>query len=361
MAKGKKAKSHTKRHLPWYREHDFWVGKAVDYQKAMPALGPRSEQQAEVFRFAKFNEAGIIFESNLIEGAGLSEGETRKVVERFPDLPRSYLEFRAFLEGGESLEKVVSAETLKRMSDAVIKHGLALKRVRPTVRFAGKSREFLEVHRHYQSMREAFAMVLVYVVKRKMAVMPKAPRPINLLTLTKVKHLHRILARDLLPSDCGVPAGHYRVDDRAVGWDILFPSPELVPECMRQFTVRSRNTMNRVRAGEMSVFEAAARISYDFVRIHPFPDFNGRLSRLLMNMVLMAGGCPVSISLRADKQGRRRYFLSLRHANRGNMKPLTTLIAMRYVETCEEIDNNLRLAGKQTILEFAKTKEKEAK
>lgn len=58
--------------------------------------------------------------------------------------------------------------------------------------------------------------------------------------------------------------------------------------------------------------ERAALFHYRFVRIHPFDDGNGRMARLLMNLILMQEGYPPCV-VRMNK--RREYLQSLEHAD----------------------------------------------
>lgn len=90
----------------------------------------------------------------------------------------------------------------------------------------------------------------------------------------------------------------------------------------------------------------AAAISHEFVAIHPFPDFNGRVSRLLLAAALFAASVPFAVTLRGDKRGQAaRYRQALRRADNGNIEPFAGLIARRVVETFQEIDRNLIRAG----------------
>lgn len=51
-----------------------------------------------------------------------------------------------------------------------------------------------------------------------------------------------------------------------------------------------------------------------FVTIHPFPDGNGRVTRFLMNAVLLGGGLPW---LTIEESDRREYFDALKAAQLG--------------------------------------------
>jgi Fic family protein len=157
----------------------------------------------------------------------------------------------------------------------------------------------------------------------------------------------------LLPEDAGVAAGQYRIDTRMVDWDAVFPAPELIPAAMHQYIIRVQEILAEVLEGRLDRFLAAAQISYEFVRIHPFPDFNGRLSRLLLMTVLNVCGVPFPVTLRGDSKNRKRYFRALKSGNAGDLKPYATLIAMRIVQSFEEVERNVSIAGLPSILSFA--------
>lgn len=68
----------------------------------------------------------------------------------------------------------------------------------------------------------------------------------------------------------------------------------------------------------------AAMLHYKFVRIHPFDDGNGRVSRLLMNYVLMRNGLPPVIIKSKDKDN---YLRALHQADIGDYEPFIDYIA----------------------------------
>lgn len=76
--------------------------------------------------------------------------------------------------------------------------------------------------------------------------------------------------------------------------------------------------------------EYAAWTHAEFVKIHPFPDGNGRTSRLLMNyQLLLSGFPPVSIA----KENRLAYFNALEaYAVEGNLSPFADMLAELVVQ-----------------------------
>jgi Fic family protein len=63
---------------------------------------------------------------------------------------------------------------------------------------------------------------------------------------------------------------------------------------------------------KLSAIEKAALFHYRFVKIHPFDDGNGRLSRLLMNVILMQAGFPPCV---IKNKNRKRYLTALEQAD----------------------------------------------
>ena len=96
------------------------------------------------------------------------------------------------------------------------------------------------------------------------------------------------------------------------------------------------------KGSELNLIELAAWIHAEFVRIHPFPDGNGRTSRLIMNYQLMANGFP-AISIK--KENRLEYFNALEaYAVEGDLAPFAEMVAEleerrldRYLELARQI------------------------
>lgn len=130
-----------------------------------------------------------------------------------------------------------------------------------------------------------------------------------------VKNLHAMLMENVLVG------GVYRnVDVYISGAQHTPPSPN---EMYRQI----KNFYGDLtwKEQELNLIELAAWTHAEFVKIHPFPDGNGRTSRLIMNYQLMAHGfAPISIA----KENRLDYFNTLEtYAVEGNLMPFAEMIA----------------------------------
>src|SRR5260370_25303163 len=69
----------------------------------------------------------------------------------------------------------------------------------------------------------------------------------------------------------------------------------------------------------------AAIAHHDFEALHPFTDGNGRVGRLLLNLMLMQDGYPPALVLR---EWRARYLHALHQADFGEYSPLVYLVRL---------------------------------
>jgi Fic family protein len=81
---------------------------------------------------------------------------------------------------------------------------------------------------------------------------------------------------------------------------------------------------------ELNDIVLATIFHHKFVWIHPFFDGNGRTVRLMMNLLLMRKGFPPAIILKTD---RKKYYLALNTANKGDYSKLALLMAQSLERT----------------------------
>jgi Fic family protein len=80
--------------------------------------------------------------------------------------------------------------------------------------------------------------------------------------------------------------------------------------------------------------EIASILHHKFVLIHPFDDGNGRISRLLINYILLKNNYPPIIIKSEDK---KNYLLALRQTDVGNIEFFTKYIAQLLLESLASI------------------------
>lgn len=108
-------------------------------------------------------------------------------------------------------------------------------------------------------------------------------------------------------------AGRYRETTvRIFGSDVKFPSCDKVPQLVKNLIYWYKINKNKLHP-----FELAVIFSMKIVSIHPFVDGNGRVSRLLMNFLLMKRSYPW---LNIYMKQRFDYLKAVRQANDENYK-----------------------------------------
>lgn len=149
----------------------------------------------------------------------------------------------------------------------------------------------------------------------------------GLLTLTEVRHVHRLAILPVWEVDPHPAAGPDEAPGSFRRHEIrqfpggMRPAPWTeVPARMDEWVRAAR----RLRTGPDRFPERIAELHGDFERIHPFLDGNGRVGRLLMNLLLIRLGYPPAIIYKRD---RSRYLSALRGADRGEPGPLGELVA----------------------------------
>lgn len=190
-------------------------------------------------------QVDFVFNSNKIEGSTLSRGETELVL-------------RGITVGKKSIPEALSG---KDLADILVA----------------------------QNHSEAIQLI------RKMAFD-------NTYQITEedIKKIHEIVMKGVITS-----AGEYRNYDLEVRGAGFTPPPFYeISENMKEFT-----SMLNDNTDELRPIEFAAQVHYDFVWIHPFEDGNGRMARLLLNLVLVRNGYPFAVIRSVDKT---KYLKSLR-------------------------------------------------
>jgi Fic family protein len=119
------------------------------------------------------------------------------------------------------------------------------------------------------------------------------------LTEPFVKQTQAILTLNTIKFTKGYDPGEYTRTQMAAG-DTVFGDFEVSIERMPQLM---RSTEDAIAKGNLHPLEISARFHKFFIYLHPFPDGNGRVGRLISNYILARLGQPHLIIRAADKAG----------------------------------------------------------
>jgi len=158
----------------------------------------------------------------------------------------------------------------------------------------------------------------------------KQKRPLN---ETFIRELHELILHEPYFKEAITPdgtkttkrieIGKYKRTPNHVktstGEIFYFATPEETPAKMGDLL----NWLSNAKNSDMHPLVIASEFHYRFVRIHPFDDGNGRMSRILMNLIFMTFGYPPVIIKTND---RVNYFKNLQLADGGNIEPFILYI-----------------------------------
>jgi Fic family protein len=163
------------------------------------------------------------------------------------------------------------------------------------------------------------------------------------LTEVVIRELHRILLVEPYEVDAVTPdgrptrrriaIGQYKTAPNHVRTSIgemrYYATPEETPAQMGDLMAWYRREAERDALHPLLL---AATFHYRFVAIHPFDDGNGRMARLLMNLLLMQRGY-VPIVIRLESRG--DYLLALETADAGDLTDFVALIGGALLRSLE--------------------------
>lgn len=246
------------------------VETALDFLKQLDALRPLTADQEQRI-WQKFR-LDWNYHSNNLEGNSLTYGETKSLLLHNITAQGKPLK--------DHLEITGHNEALLEISDAVKKQ---------------------------QPLTEAFL------------------RQLHTLIL-KERYQVNAQTADGQPTKKWVEVGQYKTQPNHVltvtGETFRFAEPFEVPAKMQALVAEANERKTTPAEGLL----LAAKLHYEFVLIHPFDDGNGRMARILMNLVLMQYGFPPAIIKTEEKD---TYFAALRQADGGQFEVFAEYIANR--------------------------------
>lgn len=161
-----------------------------------------------------------------------------------------------------------------------------------------------------------------------------------------LKTLHELVANKLDNNDNGEP-GEYRHEAAFIDLDTTFLQPGLIESAMNNLAMSS---FDRALQEEYNFILEACKNSALFIKIHPFGDFNGRISRLMLNNFYILNGLPFYMVLRSNSKDKKKYIESMRRYHESKkIDKFLSLICKTFKKHIEEINDSLELAGFDTI------------
>lgn len=164
----------------------------------------------------------------------------------------------------------------------------------------------------------------------------------HIITEKDIKKIHETAMKRVLET-----TGQYRQYDLSVKGAGFTPPPHYeIPKHMKELILLINKNPNELRP-----IELVAQAHYDFVWIHPFENGNGRMARLLMNLLLVRNGYPFTVIKNVDKP---QYLRALRQMDvSGNFEPFLVFIARCVEQTLDLYLTSVAGKPKQKLLSLS--------
>jgi len=185
------------------------------------------------------------------------------------------------------------------------------------------------------------------------------------MTENLIKETHAILVKGISAAGAGFLdiskefGGVYRKDDVFIGVQQC-PKPKDIPAAVASMVKNLGAELDAAdKAGYLGPFALAAKYCDRFVNIHPFRDGNGRMCRLILNVILIkyAG---IVVNVGEHDQSRDEYLATAQESRAvgGHAGPLATLVLREGHKTLRKIRDTLRKTKTWALKQDSKGKEK---
>jgi cell filamentation protein len=124
-------------------------------------------------------------------------------------------------------------------------------------------------------------------------------------------------------------AGKWRTTEVSVG-QLIPPKPTLVLYSMYQF-LDNLNFKISISQTRNDHIECLVYAHYEFIRIHPFNNGNGRTGRILMNLIALKFGYQPLELYHREGESRKFYINAMKTADNGDYQLLNQLISEELV------------------------------
>jgi len=168
------------------------------------------------------------------------------------------------------------------------------------------------------------------------------------ITEADVRQIHFLVLKGISDAD----AGRYRTAQVEIGGSQFNPTaPESIPAEMEEFGIwlQEASVPGTLFLTDEALLAACAAHTW-FVTIHPFIDGNGRVARLLMNLILMRFGFPIAVITRED---RLRYYDALELSQSSDLTAFVALVSESVDESLEEYE--IAAKEQRETIEWAKS------
>lgn len=276
----------------------------------------------------------MVFESNTIENEGLDLSGTKRL---FSEILQPTLKELENKEASDEKEKMLSRRLVEKLRNLTNNLDITDYQDSTVVLYKNKKKEFTTTLNHLTVM-----CVIDSIFRDAREDIEDYADVFNTINL---KQYHEYLNRGLDNNDNGLP-GEYRIDGAYINMDTIFLQPSLISMAVERALNNLLTALNSGKNRYLAIMEFVAT----FIKIHPFGDGNGRLSRIILNLAFLYDDVPFYLVLRSNSKDKKKYIEAMIefHSKRKLIK-FISVVARTFINQVKEINSSLDLAGVERI------------
>lgn len=275
----------------------------------------------------------MVFESNTLENEGLNLEGTKRLFSEILQPIFLELETKLAKEQKEERDKnmvLIISEELKRLTSNLNVTDCNDER---RVSYKDQEKEFTTTLNHLMTISMINA-----IFKESKDEIENYKDVFNANTL---KEYHGYMNNGLKNNDNGKP-GEYRVDGAYINMDTIFLQPSLIPQAID----KAFDSLLTSLAEGKNIYITIMLFVAKFIKIHPFGDGNGRLSRIILNLAFLYNEVPFYLILRSNSKDKKRYIDAMSEFyKKGKLEKFISVVSLAFLRQIKEINDNLEMAG----------------
>jgi len=254
----------------------------------------------------------------------------------------------------EAIKQKINLANILPTQEIALRYKAAIESTHSSTSIEGNPLSPNQVQKALEGKMNAWEKRVIEVVNYKKAwdwVIKRSKKPSSI-NLKDILHIHSLVMKDLLPLEKTgqIRPGPIYIVDMINNQEVLKytgPSQSIVPKLIDNLLVWFNSSLDVLHPTLL-----AGIIHYEFVSIHPFSDGNGRVTRLLVKLLLDSLGYDFRGSLVLDSyywQNTSLYYQSLNQASdyslqtKSNLTPWLSYFITGFAAVVQDLDRKISL------------------
>lgn len=317
--------------MSWWENYKSDFIKMLEFIKS---IKQRKDLKEFFEDYKKETMIRMVFESNTIENEGLDLTGTKRLFSEILEPQLLKIKTKEFKTSEEKRTAELLAEALHNLTDLL---NITDSKEKKVILYKDKKKEYTTTLNHLIVMSAidiSFRNIKKEVEKYE-----------DIFNSEVLKKYHGYLSNNLDNNNNGEP-GQYRIDGAYIDMNTIFLQPSLIPGAIDNAFSTFLKSLSEGKNMYLEIMLLVAK----FIKIHPFGDCNGRLSRIILNLAFLYDDVPFYLVLRSNSRDKKKYIEAMREFyQHRKIAKFISVVSRTFLKQIDEINNNFELAGKEII------------